>query len=112
MISDAMIPVGISFWGFLASSEAVETASNPMYEKKMIAAPAPIPFIPLGEKDGVVHCVVWTKLTPTAMNSRMIPILIETISVLTHAVSVVPMTRSQVTTMTISAAGRLNTTGM
>src|SRR5712691_1173308 len=54
-INDAMMPRGISRCGFLASSEAVLTASNPMYEKKMIAAPTLIPLKPFGAKLGVVH---------------------------------------------------------
>ena len=38
-----MIPMGMSRPGFLHSSAHVETASKPMYAKKMIAAPAPMP---------------------------------------------------------------------
>jgi hypothetical protein len=41
--SDPMIPIGMSRRGFLASSAWVLTASNPMYAKKMMAAPAIIP---------------------------------------------------------------------
>ena len=41
--SDPMMPIGTSRCGFLASSAWVETASNPMYAKKMMAAPAIIP---------------------------------------------------------------------
>jgi len=55
MIRDAMMPMGMSRWGFFASSEAVLTASNPMYEKKMIAAPMLTPLSPLGAKLGLTH---------------------------------------------------------
>ena len=34
------MPIGRSRWGFLASCAAVETASKPMYAKKMTPAPA------------------------------------------------------------------------
>jgi len=44
----AMIPIGMSRCGFLHSSAAVETASNPMYAKKMSAAPVPMPVQPFG----------------------------------------------------------------
>jgi len=36
----------MSRWGFLASCAAVETASNPMYAKKITPAPLSIPLIP------------------------------------------------------------------
>ncbi len=45
-----MIPIGRSRCGFFASCAVVETASNPMYAKKMYAAPAPIPENPKGAK--------------------------------------------------------------
>ena len=43
-----MIPKGMSRPGFLHSSAHVETASNPMYAKKMMAAPPAMPEKPLG----------------------------------------------------------------
>ena len=46
--SEPIIPIGMSFWGFRHSSAAVETASNPMYAKKISAAPEPIPAHPFG----------------------------------------------------------------
>ena len=48
--SEAMIPIGKSRCGFFASCAVVETASNPIYAKKMYAAPAPMPEKPLGAK--------------------------------------------------------------
>src|SRR5256886_2523184 len=106
-----MMPRGISRCGFLASSEAVLTASNPMYEKKMIAAPTLIPLRPFGAKLGVVHSAGLMYLSPTIKNMAMMPTLIATITVLTRADSLVPMTRSQVMSATMANAGRLNTIG-
>ena len=45
-----MMPNGRSRDGFLASSAVVETASKPMYAKKMKAAPPNIPANPNGKK--------------------------------------------------------------
>src|SRR5947208_12247802 len=106
-----MMPRGISRCGFLASSEAVLTASNPMYEKKMIAAPTLIPLRPFGAKLGVVHSAGLMYLSPTIKNMAMMPTLIATITVLTRADSLVPMTRSQVMKATMASAGRVNTIG-
>src|SRR5438128_8978586 len=111
-ISDAMMPRGMSRCGFFASSAAVLTASNPMYEKKMIAAPTLMPFNPFGAKLGVVHSSGRMYLSPTNRNNPMIPTLIATITVFTRADSLVPMTRSQVMRATIASAGRLKTIGM
>ena len=38
-----MMPMGTSRAGLRASSACVETESKPMYEKKIIAAPASMP---------------------------------------------------------------------
>src|SRR5713101_7304992 len=46
--SEAMMPMGRSRCGFLASCAVVETASNPIYAKNMYAAPAPMPPNPIG----------------------------------------------------------------
>src|SRR5215813_7163984 len=43
MRREATIPIGTSRLGRLASSACVETESNPMYAKKIIAAPASMP---------------------------------------------------------------------
>ena len=42
------IAIGKSLWGFFVSSAAVETASNPIYAKKIIKAPINIPGKPFG----------------------------------------------------------------
>ena len=44
------MPIGMSFFGLRASSAVVDTASNPMYAKKTMAAPAATPENPLGAK--------------------------------------------------------------
>src|SRR5712671_1253612 len=44
--SEPRIPIGISFCGFFDSCAAVETASNPMYAKKITAAPRATPDQP------------------------------------------------------------------
>ena len=43
-----MMPIGISRCGFFASWAAVETASKPIYAKKMTAAPVTTPLKPYG----------------------------------------------------------------
>ncbi len=48
MISEAMMPIGRSRCGFLASSAVVETASKPIYAKKTTAAAAMTPEKPYG----------------------------------------------------------------
>jgi hypothetical protein len=50
MASEPIMPIGMSFWGLRHSSAAVETASKPMYAKKIRAAPVPMPAQPLGAK--------------------------------------------------------------
>ena len=44
-----MMPMGTSRLGFLHSSLAVETESNPIYVKKMMEPPASTPVKPFGE---------------------------------------------------------------
>src|SRR4029079_5461613 len=44
--SDPRIPIGMSRCGFFASCAAVDTASNPMYAKKITAAPRTSPDNP------------------------------------------------------------------
>jgi hypothetical protein len=43
MTSAERIPIGTSRWGFRVSRAVVEAVSNPIYEKKMIAAPCSSP---------------------------------------------------------------------
>src|SRR2546427_446621 len=67
MTSDAMMPTGTSWAGFRASSEWTDTESNPMYAKKMIAAPA---IMPSGSPPAAVwpNNVCPKKLTPVKPN--------------------------------------------
>src|SRR5687768_11548480 len=109
-----MMPNGMSFAGFFVSSAAVDTASNPMYAKKMIAAAALTPLNPLGEKPPVAGLFQLSGLirnTPMARKNRMIPTLSTTIALVVLADSLMPMTRMIVTTKTTSAAGRLMMSG-
>ena len=46
----AMMPMGMLRCGLRVSSAAVDTASNPMYAKKMLAAAFEIPAKPFGAK--------------------------------------------------------------
>src|SRR5438876_12148766 len=78
----------------------------------MIAAPTLISLRPFGAELGVVHSAGLMYLSPTIKNMAMMPTLIATITVLTRADSLVPMTRSQVMSATMASAGRLNTIGM
>jgi len=48
--SEPMIPMGMSRCGFLASCAAVETASNPIYAKKMTPAARMMPLMPYSPK--------------------------------------------------------------
>src|SRR4051812_17073163 len=48
--SEAMMPMGTSRWGFLASSEWAEIESKPMKAKKTMDAPSISPEIPKGKK--------------------------------------------------------------
>ena len=50
MISEPMIPIGKSREGLRVSSATVDTASNPMYAKKTMAAPDCTPAQPFGRK--------------------------------------------------------------
>ena len=48
--SEPRMPTGMSFCGLRVSCAAVETASNPMYAKKMTPAPASTPLHPITPK--------------------------------------------------------------
>src|ERR1700740_2630705 len=50
MMSEPMMPMGMSRFGLRVSSAAVETAAKPMYEKKISAAPARTPVPAVGEE--------------------------------------------------------------
>src|SRR5437762_12850396 len=109
------MPNGMSLPGSRVSSAAVETASNPMYEKKMMAAAALIPAKPFGANPPVPGLVQFDGLmrnAPTAMKNRMMPTLSSTIALLALADSLMPMTRMTVSNSTTATAGRLMMNGM
>ena len=65
MMSEPMMPIGMSRFGFLHSSAHVETASKPMYAKKMIAAPVEMPAKPFGANGCQFAGLTNLKLTKT-----------------------------------------------
>src|SRR3984957_7400266 len=104
--SVAMIPMGTSRFGFLHSSAAVETESNPMYVKKMIDPPVRMPGQPFGAKGcQFAGCTMRdAKITKT----MMAVIFSATITVFTFADSRIPRTSSTVNNITMINAGQLN----
>src|SRR5256885_17181843 len=118
MISEPMMPTGMSRLGFLDSSEAVETASKPMYAKKTMDAPEKMPFQPLGAKPFQVvkepsgtQLRTLKKRRPTAMKNTRMTSLVATMIVLKRVDSLTPTTSSQVSASTMRTAKRLKTTG-
>src|SRR4051812_42521106 len=79
MPSAPRMPSGTSRFGFRDSSAVVEAVSNPMYEKKMIAAPCMMPLQPKWPRSpvfgGIYGCQfdVSTYLMPTSTNTMMTP---------------------------------------
>jgi hypothetical protein len=105
MISEPMIASGRSFAGLRASSLPVETASNPMYAKKMIAAAAVTPSTPSGA-NGWKLPVPKLNIATTMKNSSTVS-LTTTITRFTRALSVTPRTSRSVMARTTTTAGRL-----
>src|ERR1044071_4335742 len=105
MIREAMIPKGISFCGFFASSAAVETESKPIYVKKMIAPPEITPANPEGANG--CQFVRFTSMPPTTRNVTMAPIFTSTMTLLAPADSRMPHTNRTVRIKTIRKAGTL-----
>src|SRR6266481_3189504 len=104
-INEAMMPKGISFCGLRDSSAAVDTESNPIYVKKMIAPPEMIPAKPEGAKGCQFSRL--TSMPPTTRNVRIAPIFTMTITLLAPADSRIPHTSSTVKMRTTRNAGRL-----
>src|SRR5947209_2868872 len=100
-----MIPKGISFCGFFASSAAVDTESKPIYVKKIMAPPEITPANP----DGANGCQFarFTSIPPTTRNVMMAPIFTSTIMLLAPADSRMPQTRRTVKIKTMRNAGTL-----
>ena len=104
-----MMPLGMSRPGSSHSSAHVETASNPMYAKKMTAAPAPTPAKPFGAKG--CQFSVRTKRVQARTKKARTTSLTPTITVLTRADSLTPQTRTIVTAATMPIARALKTMG-
>ncbi len=103
------MPIGMSRPGRSHSSAHVETASKPMYAKKMTAAPAPMPAPPFGAKG----CQFSGRTRPaqTATKSSSTPIFTATMTAFRRADSRTPHTRTAVSTATMAAASALKTMG-
>src|ERR1041384_5856334 len=107
------MPIGMSRWGRFASCAAVETASNPMYAKKTSPAPRSTPDQPkvphspvLGGMKGFQFDGLRCE-SPTAMITRTMVTLRSTITLLTPADSLIPITRMVDISATMKTAGRL-----
>src|SRR3954470_17038943 len=102
----AMIPMGMSRFGFLASSAAVDTESNPMYVKKMMEPPVSTPPQPFGMKG--CQFSGFTSDAPAITKAKMAPIFRITIALFAFADSLMPRTSRTVNSITITNAGQLN----
>src|SRR2546423_1976392 len=115
--SEPMMPIGISFCGFFASCAAVLTASNPMYAKKTRPAPAVTPVQPKAPRSpvlaGMKGCQLagFTACAAATMKSSTTATLMNTMTLLTFADSLMPITNRVVTIAMMITAGRLNTAG-
>jgi hypothetical protein len=107
------MPIGRSRCGFLASCAAVETASKPMYAKKMTPAPAVMPpqpnspCFPVGSGMNGDQFAGSMYDAPKTITSRTTSSFATTIMLLTAADSRMPMTSRAVSTTQSSTAGRL-----
>src|SRR5208337_3427294 len=107
--SETRMPIGKSRCGRLASCAVVETASNPMYAKKIYAAPAPMPEKPMGAK-ACQSCPQFDGLTyrmPRMMTNNTTETLMATMVALKRALSLMPITRTVVMMQAIINAGTL-----
>src|SRR5215470_16540890 len=96
--SDAINPIGRSRLGFFVSSVAVETQSNPMYEKKMMAAPAWTLAQPLGENGCQFSGLTYEM--PTATKKARMSSLSNTMAALNQDDSLIPTTSTTVISVT------------
>src|ERR1700678_1999219 len=113
------MPMGISRCGFFVSCAAVETASNPMYAKKITPAPRATPDHPYSPKfpvlGGMNGCQFleaisgWcrTKYPATPMKTRTMETFSITIALFRLADSLMPTTRTVVTKQIAMNATRL-----
>ena len=86
--SEAMMPIGRSRCGLRASSAAVETASKPIYAKKISDAPFITPLKPNGMK--LSQFAGLTCPAATKMKRMTTVSLMSTAAVLTHLLAVTP----------------------
>ncbi len=103
--SEMMIASGRVRRGFLTSSPAVETASRPMNEKKMLDAATWTPEMPSGMNG--VRLPERKPVRPTATKSTRMQILMPTMAALTFTDSLTPRTSRKQTSATRMTAGRL-----
>ena len=96
---------GIVFVGFLTSSPAVDTASNPMNEKKMPPVAAHTPWAPKGAKSA--RLLEFQPWSPITMNMIRTAILTSTMMAFAVADSLAPRTNSSTHNPTSTMAGRL-----
>src|SRR5947208_737537 len=107
------MPTGMSFCGLRASCAATDTASNPIYAKKITPAPRSTPLQPYSPNEpafGGINGCQFAELTyaaPPRMTMITTPTLTMTIAVLTLADSLMPITIRMVTAAVIITAGRL-----
>src|SRR6185437_10128479 len=101
-----MIPNGKSRFGFLHSSAAHETESNPIYVKNTIAAPVSTPENPFG-KNGC-QFAVFTAFAAPKTKIRIARIFTATMPLFAPALSRTPRTRIHVNTSNTTRAGTLN----
>src|SRR3954470_4266837 len=109
MISDPMMPMGMSRFGFFASSAVVETASKPMYAQKTIAAPVAMPEKPFGANG--CQCAGFTYLKLTKTKNASTTSLMATIQKLKLADSRMPHTSTIVISVTMPTARMLKMIG-
>jgi hypothetical protein len=105
-----MIARGMVFCGSLTSSPAVDTASRPMNEKKIMLAAVVMPAMPLSQKPWK-----WSALNAVSammMNIPSTPSLISTMIVLTKADSLAPRISSSMHITISKTAGRLTMPGV
>src|SRR3954468_4048046 len=114
MASDPRMPIGMSRAGLRASCAAVETASKPIYAKNITPAPRSTPLqpnCPNAPRFGGMNGVRFARFTydaPATTNTTSTTDLIATSNVFVSADCLMPITSSEATTRTMSAAGRLN----
>lgn len=96
--------------GSLTSSPAVDTASNPMNEKKIVPAAAPIPATPNGAKSR--RFPELNAVNPMMTNISRTDSLMITMTALTAADSLAPRMSRKAHMVISTTAGRFSTPGL